>query len=49
MLMLGSGFDEDLQYTFAGEVLSDKSVTDAATKANRLYAGALAYLERWAA
>jgi hypothetical protein len=49
MFILGSGFDEDLQYTFASEVLSDKSVTDPATKANRLYAGALAYLDRWAA
>jgi hypothetical protein len=47
MFILGSDFAGDLQYGFAQEVLSDQSLADPAQKANRLYAEALAYLDRW--
>ncbi len=47
--LLGAGFDEDLQYPFAQEVLKDPALTEPRKKAELLYERALEYLKRWGA
>ncbi|MBM4039868.1 MAG: hypothetical protein FJ290_15290 [Planctomycetes bacterium] len=45
MLLLGSLFDEDPQYPWAEAILNDKGITDNATRAERLYDEAMAFLD----
>jgi hypothetical protein len=47
MFMLGSGFDTDPLFSWAAKILNDESTADQVDKVNQLYAGAMAYLERW--
>lgn len=49
MFFLGSAFDTDPQFPWAAAVLNEPSIPDPPTRANRLYAEALAYLDRWLA
>jgi hypothetical protein len=46
MFMFGSYFDTDSQYQWAGEVLSDRAVSDQMFRANGLYHRATRYVER---
>jgi hypothetical protein len=48
MLLLGSHFDEDLQYPWARQILSDKAVTDPIARADQLYDRAMQFMdEAW--
>lgn len=45
MLMLGSDFDTDIQYPWAGNILGDPSVIDQMQRADDLYVKAMDYVE----
>jgi hypothetical protein len=45
MLLLGSHYDQDPQYPWARQILSDKAVTDPIARADRLYDRAVQYLD----
>jgi hypothetical protein len=47
MFMLGSGFDTDPQFPWAAEVLNDESITDQATRVDRLHKESMAFSEKW--
>jgi hypothetical protein len=47
--MLGSGFDRDPQFPWAGSILREPSDSDAAARFARLRAEALSQLSRWTA
>ncbi|MBN1843972.1 MAG: hypothetical protein JW883_17055 [Deltaproteobacteria bacterium] len=47
MFMLGSGFATDPQFPWVAEILKDKDIEDQNKRVDRLYEGAMAYLERW--
>ena len=49
MLMIGSGFDQDPQFPWAGDVLQDGAIRDQAARVGRLYDEAMALLEKCAA
>jgi hypothetical protein len=46
MLLLGSNFDTDVQYPWAGEILNDETITDPVTRIDQLYDTATDYLDR---
>ena len=46
MFMLGSDFDTDPQYPWAGEILNDPGIVDQMERADRLYDKAMNYVEK---
>ena len=48
MLLLGSHFDEDLQYPWAKKILTDESISDPIERADRLYDTGLEILDETA-
>jgi hypothetical protein len=46
MIMLGSGFDTDPQLPWATEIFNDDSIADATARIEKLYDGAMAYLDQ---
>ncbi len=49
MFFLGSGFASDPQFPWAAAILDDPALTDPPARADRLYAAAKDFLERWLA
>ena len=47
MFFLGSGFDKDPQFPWAAAVLNDESLTEQATKIDRLHKESMAFLKKW--
>lgn len=46
MFLLGSHFDEDVQYPWAPEILTDESIADPISRADKLYDKAMEYLDQ---
>ena len=46
MFLLGSHFDEDVQYPWAAKILSDESIVDPISRADKLYDTAVEYLDQ---
>ncbi len=47
MLLLGSGFDEDIQYPWASSILHDATIQSTTNKMDELYKAAIDFFNKW--